>query len=128
MAYIYIFTLDEEMSWAKTHLPLGEDHVYIIEINKPVIQAVNGSENPAGGYVYTILKDSDEGHQQLPVAGRLIGSSSIDLAPFVDKPVIIEGNFYRGTPMLLKTDNTPEQFTWEQVVMHIESVIPVESK
>jgi hypothetical protein len=117
----YLITLDESMQWAKTHLPLGPNHVYTIEINESVIQ-VDGTANPAGGYVYTIVKSEDEGHQQLSVAGRLVGSSAVDLTPFIDKPVTITGNFYKGKPLLLQTDNVPEQFTWEQVVMHIESV------
>ena len=125
MWVIFIFSKDEEMSWAKHSLPLGSEHVYTIEVNKPVIQ-VDGSENPAGGYVYTIVKSEDEDHQQLPVAGRLIGSSTVDLEHFIDKPVTISGNFYRGTPLLLKTENVPDQFTWEQVVMHIESVTLVD--
>lgn len=121
---IYIVTRDEAMQWAKHHLPLGTRYIYTIEINEPVYQ-VDGSSNPAGGYVYTILKDEDEVHQQLAVPGRLIGSSSVDLAAFIDQRVTISGHFYKGTPLLLQTDNVPDEFTEERVVLHVESVTPV---
>ena len=116
--FIYLSQLDYPILWANKDVPLGERHTYIIQPNEKVI-CYDGSTCREGGYVYTILKEDKQ--QLLEMPGRIVGSSKVELEQYLHKPVNITGSFRRGKPLLIKHDSVPEFFTYDLVVLDIES-------
>ncbi len=111
--------LDQQIVWAKNDVPLGEEHTYIIQPNEEVV-CYDGSICKEGGYVYTILRKDKQ--QLLEMPGSIVGSSKVELEQYLHKPVNITGSFRRGKPLLIQHDSVPEFFTYDQVVIDIESI------
>ncbi|MDQ3239506.1 MAG: hypothetical protein M3P33_03205 [bacterium] len=121
--FYYLSEVDQQILWANKDIPLEQGQTYIIQPNEEVICS-NGTVCNEGGYVYTIIKSDKQ--QLLEMPGRIIGSSKVQIDQYVHKPVHITGSFRRGKPLLIKNENVPEFFTYDLVVLDIESVILAE--
>jgi hypothetical protein len=120
LGYFYYLTkVDQQILWADKDIPLGENQTYIIQPNEKII-CFDGSVCKEGGFVYTIIKNDKQ--QLLEMPGRIVGSSKVQLDQYVHKPVHITGAFRRGKPLLIKNENVPEFFTYDLVVLDIESI------
>lgn len=117
--FYYLSQIDQQIVWAKADVPLGQNQTYIIQPNEKVT-CFDGSVCKEGGFVYTIIKSDKQ--QLLEMPGRIIGSSKVPIDQYLHKPVHITGSFRRGKPLLIKNENVPEFYTYDLIVLDIESV------
>lgn len=118
---IHILKTDTPLYWARELYPLGKKQSYILQLNGEV----RGSENEIvlkEGSFYTFVLPEEKQQQPLS-SGRLVGGFDIDLKPYLNREVYIDGYFYEGIPFRLQEISMPELFEGRQVVlMYIRSV------
>lgn len=118
---VYFFTQDNLATYASTMYPLDEKHVYTIMKNNQELGDGNQVDTPAGVAYVIVPKD---GQIQPPTTnGRAIGKTDINLEPYLNKEVYINGEFYEGSPMFLTTKNIPDILLhYQRAVLHIRSL------
>lgn len=115
------FRTDTPLYWAIQNYPLGESHTYIIKQNKEIVSK-DGDTIFGPGIAYVVHKTHNK---ELPpdTSGLSVGSSDVDLKPFLNTPVHIKGVFFIGKPYKLSDGIAPVWFfTNSRVVLHISRI------
>lgn len=117
----YSLNRDNLASYASKMYPLDEKHIYTIVKNNKWLGEGNQVDTPAG-VAYVIVPKTGE-IQPPSTNGRAIGKTDINLEPYLNKEVYINGEFYEGSPMFLTTKNIPDILLHSQrAVLHIRSL------
>ncbi|MFW5703777.1 MAG: hypothetical protein ACOCXQ_02995 [Patescibacteria group bacterium] len=92
----YLNYVDNPINYVRSTMPHGKERTYIISKSKEV--TYDGVIIPAGA-AYEIVMEGDERNDMsfLVGPGRSVGSSRIDLEPYLDKPVYIYGSIDEGS-------------------------------
>lgn len=99
----WLYFSGDPLTQARAMYPLGKDYAYVI-VKTDSSGATVEKDVP---YVYAIIT-TDEPKSSAGLSWRRIGKTNINLEPYLNKPVYINGRYYMGTPMLLnevKHDN-----------------------
>lgn len=113
----YFFYTDTIVYEASRMYPLDKNHSYMIKKN-------DGNEQIPAGVVYVIVPaDKPNTHIDFGTSGSVIGGSDIDIAPFLNQKVIIDGFHYDGVPLILKSSNLPTYYATDKMaVIYINSL------
>ena len=117
----YFWKYDNVVAFATEMYPLDNKHIYTIIKNKEVIGNNDKIDTPYGVAYVIIPKGGDS--QPPSTNGRAIGKTDMDIKPYLNKEVYIQGDFYDGTPLLLSNQNIPEFLTTgKRAVLYVKSL------
>jgi hypothetical protein len=122
----FMLYTDNPVFTAKSMYPLGQQHAYIIIRNQKPFQFSSGDMISPNSY-YTFIRAGEE-EQSFPILGRALGKSKIDLEPFLNIPVWIEGGFEWGNVEIVGTTSSVPKEKLRRVVLVVENIHRIEEK
>lgn len=90
----FVLFTDRPVWTAQELYPLGNNYIYFIRRNRKSYKFPDGELLSSDSY-YTLTRLGEE-EQPFSVFGRALGKPEVDLEPFLNTPVHLEGRFKMG--------------------------------
>lgn len=120
---VYFLKNDNIVQYASEQFPLDGKRVYFLKKNTGLKDKNGKTIVPAGTNYVIIVPGSSESWEDFGVNGTTVGSTSIDLQPYVGHTIKIRGYHYDGDTLILPhAENLPSYYGKSWAVIHVNSI------